>query len=211
MTTKTLLPALLFCIFCLGCGHESEKAGADKPDIPEPLQDKSSAELLVKSDVRRFADGSLVDELYSDLAEKRPELQTLESQLKWLNAASVDSVTAFDRYYEKSASYYSSANYVLESIKDSVLKQRLSLLLEASKNNLQKKTSRFSVLIASAEHESHVIEDYHQALKLVATLPVIEIYQDKNMPSIKPVKKLSDEATRLNNKTQQLVKKYSGN
>jgi hypothetical protein len=29
------------------------------------------------------------------------------------------------------------------------------------------------------------MEDYHQALKLAATLPVIETYQDKNMPKHK--------------------------
>ncbi|MBD1367161.1 hypothetical protein IDJ77_25340 [Mucilaginibacter sp. ZT4R22] len=211
MTTKTLLPVLLLCVCFLGCGREVEKADAGKAEVPEPLKDKSSAALLVKSDVRRFSDGSLVDELYNDLAEKQPELQTLESQLKEFYAARTDSVEAFDNYYAKSDSYYSSANSLLLSIKDSVLKQRLGLLLEASKNKLQKKTSRFSMLIANADKESRIMEDYHQALKLVATLPVIETYQDKNMPGIKPVQKLSDEAKRLNNKTQALVKKYGGN
>jgi hypothetical protein len=211
MTTKTLLPVLLLCAFTLGCGHENEKATVGKPEIPEPLKDKSSAALLVKSDVRRFSDGSLVDELYNDLAEKQPELQTLESQLREFYAARVDSVEAYDNYYAKSDSYYSSTNSLLLSIKDSVLKQRLVLLLEASKNKFRKKTSRFSMLIANADKESRIMEDYHQALKLAATLPVIETYQDKNMPSIKPVQKLSDEAKRLNNKTQTLVKKYSGN
>jgi hypothetical protein len=122
--------------------------------IPEPLKDKSSAALLVKSDTKRFSDGSLVDELYNDLAEKQPELQTLESQLREFYAARIDSVEAFDNYYAKSDSYYSSANSLLLSIKDSVLKQRLVLLLEASKNKFQKKTSRFSMLISNADKGS---------------------------------------------------------
>ena len=211
MTTKTLLPVILLCAFFLGCSHESEKAATGKAEVPEPLKDKSSAELLVKSDTKRFSDGSLVDELYNDLAEKQPELQTLESQMKEFYAARTDSVEAYDNYHAKSDSYYSSANSLLLSIKDSVLKQRLVLLLDASKDKFQKKTSRFSVLIANTDKESRIMEDYHQALKLVATLPVVETYQDKNMPNIKPVQKLSDEAKRLNSKTQALVKKYSGN
>jgi hypothetical protein len=211
MTTKTLLSVLLIYVFFLGCSSETGKANGGKAEVPEPLKDKSSAELLVKSDTKRFSGGSLVDELYNDLAEKQPELQTLESQMKDFYTARIDSVEAFDNYYAKSDSYYSSANSLLLSIKDSVLKQRLALLLEASKNKFQKKTSRFSMLISNADKEARTMEDYHQALKLAATLPVIETYQDKNMPNIKPVQKLSDEAKKLNSKTQALVKKYSGN
>ncbi|WP_177183935.1 hypothetical protein [Mucilaginibacter sp. OK283] len=45
-------------------------------------------------------------------------------------------------------------------------------------------------------------------LKIVATLPVIEKYQDKNMPDITSTANLANEAQHLRVKTMQLARKY---
>lgn len=206
MKSSALLPVVFFAFFCSACNFNPAKdTPKTKTEIPEPLKDEQSGFGLKKSGLR---DGSLMNDIYNDLAKKDPELRNLEDQLQHFYGDLPDSLKEFNNYDAKTDSYYSSANGSLSSIKDTVLRARLSTLIAESKSKYLDKISRFSNLIRHIDSNEVKIEDYHAVLKIAATLPVIEKYQDESMPNIKSTANAANEAQRLKAKTLQLSKKY---
>jgi hypothetical protein len=205
MKTTTLLSLFLITILLSACNSKhNSPAKQAKADIPEPLEEPNSD--VVSSN--RGGSGNMVDAIYTDLVKRKPDLQKLEDQLGKFNESKTDSLAAFNIYKSKVESYYSSANRNLENIKDTVLKARLKVLLSAGKTKYNQKTSKFKDLITDINNESFVMNNYYETLKIVATLPVMENYQDNNIPDIKAVKSLDNEAKGLKAKTVKLVKAY---
>lgn len=203
MKATALLSILLIILFFSACNSTPSKDIAPKTDVPEPLKDEKSDFSL-----KRMPSGSLMDEIYDDLAKKDPQLQRLEEQLTHFNGGIADSLKAFNNYAAKSDGYYFSANESLTAIKDTVLRAQLSALIADSKLKYMDKISRFASLKAHIDSNQIKIGDYHAVLKIVATLPVIEKYQDKNMPDITSTANLANEAQHLRVKTMQLARKY---
>ena len=149
-----------------------------------------------------------MDEIYDNLAKRDPQLQKLEEQLIHFNGGLPDSLKAFNNYDSKSVGYYISANQSLATITDTVLRAQLSALIAESKLKYVDKIRRFTSLKAHIDSNQIKVGDYHAVLKIVATLPIIEKYQDKNMPDITSTANLANEAQHLKVKTMQLAKKY---
>jgi len=204
MKTTALLSIVLIVLFFSACNSSPSKdTSTPKTEVPEPLKDEKSG-----LDMKRMSTGALMDEIYDDLAKKDPQLQKLEEQLTHFNSGIADSLKAFNNYAAKSDSYYFSANESLTAIKDTVLRAQLSALIAESKLKYVDKISRFTSLKAHIDSNQIKIGDYHAVLKIVATLPIIENYQDKNMPDITSTANLANEAQHLKVKTMQLAKKY---
>ncbi|WDF76355.1 hypothetical protein PQ469_20920 [Mucilaginibacter sp. KACC 22773] len=204
MKATALLSTLLIILFFSACNSTPSKdIATPKTDMPEPLKDDKS-----DFSMKRMPSGSLMDEIYDDLAKKDPQLQKLEEQLTHFNGGIADSLKAFNNYAAKSDGYYFSANESLTAIKDTVLRVQLSALIAESKLKYMEKISRFTSLKAHIDSNQIKMDDYHAVLKIVATLPIIEKYQDKNMPDITSTANLANEAQHLKVKTMQLAKKY---
>jgi hypothetical protein len=204
MKATALISTLLILLFFSACNSSPSKdTSTSKNEVPEALGDETSGFGL-----KKMSRGSLMDDIYAELAKKDPELQNLEEQLIHFNGGIADSLKAFDDYDAKSDSYYFSANESLTAIKDTILRAQLSALIVESKLKYVDKISRFTSLKAHIDSNQIKIGDYHAVLKIVATLPVIEKYQDKNMPDIISTANLANEAQHLRVKTTQLAKKY---
>jgi hypothetical protein len=180
MKATALLSITLIVLFFSACNSAPSKdASTPKTEVPEPLEDETSG-----LDVKRMSRGSLMDEIYDNLAKRDPQLQKLEEQLIHFNGGLPDSLKAFNNYDSKSVGYYISANQSLATITDTVLRAQLSALIAESKLKYVDKISRFTSLKAHIDSNQIKVGDYHAVLKIVATLPIIEKYQDKNMPDI---------------------------
>jgi len=206
MKTINLLSAAIIIACCLSCNqHPVKTIPPEKADIPDPLKENSDVNFIRKSSMRGE---SLTDEIYYDLVKKQPQLQKLENMLTHFNNGQADSLQAFENYDGKSESYYASATETLTNITDTVLRQRLKLLIANSKGKYLKKVSKITALEKSIKDEQLAINNFHETLKIVATLPIIEKYQDKANPDAKSVQNLADEALNLKAKTIKLAKEY---
>src|SRR5215216_476409 len=204
MKVTALLSITLIVLFFSACNSAPSKdASTPKTEVPEPSEDETSG-----LDVKRMSRGSLMDEIYDNLAKRDPQLQKLEEQLIHFNGGLPDSLKAFNNYDSKSVGYYISANQSLATITDTVLRAQLSALIAESKLKYVDKIRRFTSLKAHIDSNQIKVGDYHAVLKIVATLPIIEKYQDKNMPDITSTANLANEAQHLKVKTMQLAKKY---
>ena len=89
--------------------------------------------------------------------------------------------------YGKNKNYYSSASKHVASIQDSALRQRINQIIENSESKFNNKVSGLKDLVNRLGKNQVSITDAHIFLKILLTGPVIEKYQNENMPTSKPI------------------------
>jgi hypothetical protein len=160
------------------------------------LEDKNSSYEFVSK--RGYDD--LVESLYNELVSKNVDLKQLEDKIDELNKSKGDTTNLFDKFNGKNQSYFSAADRHISEIKDSLLRDKMKVLIA---NNLTKYSSsiaRHKELLKIVEAKSLTISDLHNILKIVKTLPLIEKHQSNNLPNTKSIEgfiKRQDEIIKL--------------
>ncbi|AYL96992.1 hypothetical protein [Mucilaginibacter celer] len=204
MKANTLLPAILLFI-CTACNNTEKNNAQVQNNAPKALQDKIADPEF--SSIKNSRGATLVDDIYADQLQKRPELQKLEDLIRHFDEGAPDSLMQFDHYNRKSEAYYGSAGNLLLSIKDTVLRAHFKEIIDQSQHKYKDTISQFSVLINHIDSNRARVGDYHLALKLAVTLPIIERYQFENLPDLKSTANIANEAQGLKVKAMQLVNK----
>lgn len=197
---NTSLKILFLAIFTIiiSCSSREETTQDTQNETPAALQDKSF-------DLKRYKsrDVGLVSLLYKDLVEKSAELQGLENDIENLN--SNDSLDEYYKYDIKSKDYYLSSLNISEEINDSVLKNKVIALIEKSKINYSAKTKELNEIMSKIKDKNKSIDDYHNVLKIVLTLPIIEKYQLQNLPKEEKYIKVFKKQDSIIEKTKTLI------
>ena len=194
MTTKIFISTILV-LTLVSCDNTRTQ---DKPkqETPKALEDKTSSyELLSK---RGYDD--LVESLYNELVSKNIDLKKLEDKIAELNKSKNDTTNLFDKFNEKNQSYFNAANRHIAEIKDSVLRDKMKILIANNLTKYNSSIARHNELLKTLEGKSLTILDLHNILKIVRTLPLIEKYQSDNLPNIKSFEgyiKQQDETIKL--------------
>ncbi len=194
MKTNLFISTIVFLVLA-SCNNTSTQ---NKPvqETPKALEDKSGSYELVSK--RGYDD--LVESLYIELVSKDINLKKLEDKIDELHKSKSDTTDLFHRFNEKNQSYYSSADSHTSAIKDSLLRNKMNVLIA---NNLTKYNSSIAShreLLKIIETKNLTIADLHNILKIVKTLPLIEKYQRDNLPNIKSFEgyiKKQDETIKL--------------
>jgi peptidoglycan hydrolase CwlO-like protein len=126
-----------FILLAFSSCNSSQKQENPEQETPKALEDKSSSFIIAS---KRGPD-DLVESLYNELVDKTPELKKLEDKIEDINKSKNDSTELFDKYNEKNQSYYSEANRHLERITDSLLRDKMKILIA---NSLTKYNSLIS-------------------------------------------------------------------
>jgi hypothetical protein len=182
----------------ISCG---QKENQDKKEsrTPEALQDKTLKRLTVRGN-------DLVDELYEELVSKSPQLQKLETDIDAFKP-DANSGDFFD-YESKSKAYYYSAKSYANTITDSITKKNVLELIEKSNKRYELKANDLNKLDQSIDDKEKALEDSHTILKIALTMPLIEKYQDENLPDKRPLIKMAQRQDSLIQRTQALTPKY---
>ena len=179
MTTKIFI-AVILALTVVSC---NDKRAQDNPkqETPKALDDKSSSnEILSK---RGYDD--LVESLYNELLTKDIDLKELETKIDQLKRSKNDTTNLFDNYNEKSRSYFKSANKLVSIIKDSLLRDKMKLIVTNSLTKYNARIAKHNELLKVIEQKQMTITDLHNVLKIVKTLPLIEKYQLESFPNTK--------------------------
>lgn len=185
MRTSILIFSLLF-LTLISCDN-SRTEDQSKNDTPKALEDKSSSDVIVSK--RGYED--LIESLYKELADKTPDLKELEMQIDKLADSKSDSLEQFNKYDDKNKSYYQSAENHIEQIKDSVIKEKIKLLIQTSVTKYGSLISKHNDILNSIDKQTITLNDLHLILKITRTLPLIEKYQKDNLPTTKPLEEYS--------------------
>ena len=184
------------------CKEKTTDAGdTEKQEMPAALQDN-------KIDLKSYSrvSSNLIDELYNELEEKTPELKNLAAKIDEYKRKPDELKGTFYEYDNKSQMYYQSAGYKAKNIGDSLLAQEMRKMIETSENEYKVKTQSLKVLMERIEKNKTSIIDYSNMLKLVKTLPLIEKYQQDNLPGEKNYRQLIKEQEELLREIKALTK-----
>ena len=200
---RNIFGTIFILTLLVSCGGgQTENNKPTQQETPKALQD---SKLEIKSYSRS---GDLTEELYQELVGKTPALKKLEDDLDVFIPKPNDLKDKFNQYDSKSNSYYNSANYKATAISDSLLKKKIISLIMTSNNKYSAKTAELNMLLKQISKDGATLNDHHSVLKIVLTLPMIEKYQDDNMPNKKEFKDLINQQEKLIIQTDSLTPKY---
>lgn len=183
MRTSIILSTFLMLPIA-SCDSPARQEQQQQPATPKALEDHNASYDLVS---KKRGD-NLLESLYDELVSKNADLKLLEDKLDTLRASQHDSTIVFDRFNGKNEVYYNIARLNIEGIKDSVLRDKMKMLVAGSLKKYQSQTANHNELLKAIADKNLTLDDLYTILKITRTLPVIEKYQQDNLPSAKPLK-----------------------
>lgn len=200
---RTILPLTALVLALTAC---TTKANRTQPaEVPKPLQTDNSY-----SELRKGRYGDLVDQLYADLVKQSADLKQLDTRLELLDEQTRDSTAAYSTFDRQNESYYDAAQRRAGAIGDSVLRTQVLAIVKQSSQRYSRITSRHKDLQSSLNEKARAIEEGHEALKVLLTLPVMQQYQKEHLPSTKSMEDLLREMDALKKEVNALKKKHGG-
>lgn len=169
---------IISIIVLISCKRETEQSITAKKEIPEALKERNS--------FRESYNVNLIEDLYQDLVSKSPDLQKLEGDIKNLNVR--ESENEFNLYEQKSIDFYRSAQNLTEQIQDSLTQKKMLDLIKKSNARYAQKSKPLNDLIQTINTKNSSIEDNYRVLKIALTIPIMEQYQNENLPKSKNLK-----------------------
>lgn len=202
---KLFLIALVIMAFS-ACRDTTPADKPHNPETPKALQGETKSSISRISDYRS---GDLVEEIYSNMLEKRVDLKNLEDEIAAHSPKQNDSLQKYHRYMVKSTLYYGSANQAISTITDSVLKKQMLDIILSSNNRQKNRVAVINKMIAGLNKNDSTLENYHKVLKVMITLPVMEKFQQDELPDTKALRTLGAEKNRLIERTKKLTPKIN--
>jgi peptidoglycan hydrolase CwlO-like protein len=201
MTTRIFLSTILVFILA-SCTNNGIQ---DKPqqETPKALGDNSSLDIVSKG--RRSDD--LLESLYSELVSKDVELKRLEEKINTLNSSKSDSLELIDKFNGKIQSYFRSIDSHVSAIEDSLLRDKMKLLIAGNLAKYNSRIAKHNELLKNLAINEIRISDLHTVLKIVRTLPVIEKYQQDNLPTTSQLEGFIKQQYQTINLADTLIKK----
>lgn len=176
---KLILISTVILVTFVSCDNPRIKENQEqKQETPEVLQEEGKYDIISK---RGY--GDILESLYGELASKTPELKELENKLDSLSASRADSTKSFDSYNRKNQSYYSYADSHIKQINDSGLRKKMQALILSSLTKYNSKVYRHTELLKSIDKKTMTLDDLHEMLIITTTIPLIEKYQNDNLPT----------------------------
>lgn len=198
---SVFIPAIIVIVTALSCNSKAGGPNPTTPETPRALQEnhgdyKNSSSKRMPSD--------LVEDLYRELEKETPSLLQLAARIEDLKEERKDSLEVFSDFESKNAQYYKSADQHISSIRDSILKQRIRILIAKSMDRYDNKIAPHRQLIKVLNNNNLKLDDLFTVLKLTRTLGMMEEYQAAHFPSLLLVEPVNKKYEKLIAETDQL-------
>lgn len=196
---KNIIYGIMLCT-AFSC-RDAEKQ-TDNKETPAALQDDKSYNIISKR-----ASGDLIESLYADAVSKDSALKKLDESVNEIRDGKTDSLKKFNIYEGKNHDYFTSANYHVKEIKDSLLRKSLTALIAKNLEEYNNKVSSHRELVKTVNARMVSLNDLELALKISRTFPLIKKYQKENLPNQKSILNLRQNIDRAIKLADTLYKK----
>ncbi len=177
------------------------------PSLPAALQDSNEDGEPYLFETSRSRNTDLVDELFAEILEKRPEVKAIvDEQIKMLEDIQQKS-RELHRSDGKSNEFYASARSHATSIADSISSIAILVKIDASEARWKASLADRDAISDQLNQRSLDLQDELLRLKIRLTLPQIEDYQRKNRPNLDGAKAIEKEAFKLLKQMQAIPEK----
>jgi len=167
-----------FCIFFVACSSENKHEKNSSSNDNNGLAIKPSR------------GENILETLYQELKEQRPELLALEQEIEAVDQAKEEALADYRAYNAKNEQGYTMANQQLSGIKDSLLRNSIELLIQKSQYAYDQDNAAMALAAATLENRSTSLHDHQEALKIILTLNLLEKYQEKQIPNSSAYEKI---------------------
>jgi hypothetical protein len=157
--------------------------------------------LLTSGDPKSYRGGKdLIEEWYGDLVDKDASLEQLEKDIAAIEKRLSELQAKFADYNSVSSEFYSAGFQKATLIRDTSVSNHIKKLLLESQGRYNARTAALNNLMQALSQKNISQHDYHVALKIVKTLPMMEKYQQAYIPG-------TEEYNSLLNKLNEVVKR----
>jgi len=192
MNRITIIVFATFAFVFLSCTQlKTNPDAVVKTKTPDALKDGSELTKTYRSGQ------NLTEELYKELVDNSADLKKMEEDLSTINTNTDEVNTVFTKYNGKSNSYYGSAGNIANEISDSTMRKDILRIIGNSRLRYDEKSAGIKTLLERIARNNSNLRDQHAALKVVLTFPLIEKFQDENLPKSKEFNELIREQGKL--------------
>lgn len=191
---------ILIALFLSSCSGRQQHE-----QVPNPEEAMESKTILSEGYDRRSK--NYLEKLYNEIIRTDTSLQNLENWLEEIVKSQGDSLQTFNNYQTKNNEYYRSAANYASDIKDSILKQHVKKMIADSDTFFKQQIKTHADLSTQIQRQNIYLSDLHFALMIYATLPLIQQYQQTNIPDISPMKSYLAEQKSISQKIEKVLEK----
>lgn len=149
-----------------------------------------------------------LDAVFYSVIKKDSVLETFNTEITKFREMRIDSLNDYNKFNRESEYYYDTALGTANTITDSVLKESILQMLALSRQRYTKKIQKLTQTVNSIAKHDTSIQNYYSALKIAATLPVIEKYQNNNLSKFKSLERIDSAAAALDAKTKAMAEAH---
>lgn len=182
-----LVTLMILLLTLSSCDHRGGTKMQTK-HTPKALDDKKSSYMVID---KKRGSSNILEDLYQELVNENKELAEIESSIYNLHDAKDDSTSAFYNYHTKNQAYFTSADFVMNEIHDSILKLKIKSLVANQLEKYEEMIAPHLNLIGEMKENQRKISDLHKILKILKTLPLIAKYQKENIPEINKLERFN--------------------
>jgi len=202
MIKQPLALLIALCWTLISCNHSAPSPSPAK-ETPKALQEKPA---LSEISLSKRGPQDLVESLYQEQVDKNPMLKALETDIGQMPEKKADSIRPFNEYDEGNGAYYGSADRLITGIRDSILREKIKMVLANSESAYKNKTVRYKDLLSILDTRSASLADLHLVLKVARTIPIIERYQNDHLPTTLPLQHVINQYNKVIRQTDSAAK-----
>lgn len=148
----------------------------------------------------------LVDEFYGQAVKQNSNLESIEDGITAFYKKREDALEKYNSFTAYNSRYYADARSHVNAIPDAATKQRAADLVNKSEAAYLAKLSNWQTSITSLNSKERELKSLHELLKLVIATPVLENYQQNNLPDNSKLNEANGDLQQLIDKIKAITK-----
>lgn len=124
----------------------------------------------------------LVEEFYDQAVKQNRTLETIEDDIENFYKKREDAIEKYNSFTSYNNRYYADAKARAATITDATTKQRAGDHINKSETAYRARMASWQSSIATLNNNERELSDLHTLLKIMIATPVIEKYQQNNLP-----------------------------
>lgn len=124
----------------------------------------------------------LVEEFYDQAVKQNSNLETIEDDIENFYKKREESIEKYNNFTSYNNRYYTDARARAATIADATIKQRAGEHITKSETAYRAKMVSWQNSIITLDNNEKELRDLHVLLKIMIATPVIEKYQQNNLP-----------------------------
>lgn len=196
-----LLSVFFICsVLIIGCGETAKEETAEPENATPKTLAESTSEGVLNLDMkfsRAYYEDDIIEQLFEEALGKNEQLKKLHDKIIAMPNIQSDSLAAFYQYQSNNEAYWEATNQYLERIQDKVLREETRKAFKTLEMTHKGRISSHIAAKEKLEKRAAELKDRLILMKLLITQPMIQNYQNNELPNVKNMEDLIKDYDKL--------------